>query len=169
MPPKREENACSRSERHAWCLGGQSSSTALGRATTLAGDSSSSKGEAGGYHLSNSKQDTWKSACPSSLPDPHSIRYIHCRTIYPSHSYNPSAFLHTLQEPHLHRYISHQPLRSGMRCLLLNLLLGAFAFLVPFPHRSCDATLGARMGLAARMSLPVKLALPASRALASSS
>lgn len=55
MPPKREENACSRSERHAWCLGGQSSSTALGRAATLAGDSSSSKGEAGGYHLSNTK------------------------------------------------------------------------------------------------------------------
>lgn len=114
-------------------------------------------------------QDTWKSACPSSLPDPHSIRYIHCRNIYPSHPYNPSAFLHTPQKPHLHEYTSHQPLRSGMRCLLLNLLLGAFAFLVPFPHRSCDATLGARMGLAARTSLPVKLALPASLALASSS
>lgn len=71
----------------------------------------------------------------------------------------------TPQENHLH----DQALRSGIRCLLLNLLLGAFVFLDTFPHRSCDAILGARMGLAARMSLPVKLALPASLALASSS
>jgi hypothetical protein len=49
-----------------------------------------------------------------------------------------------------------QPFRSGIRCLLLNLLLGAFDF-VAGGYCSWDAILGARIGRAACMSLSAKL------------
>lgn len=57
---------------------------------------------------------------------------------------------------------SYQAFKSGIRCLLLSLLLGAFVFGAG-EYCSWDAILGARIGRAARISLSARLALSCGR------